>query len=171
MVTNLSESDREAFEQLQSCVGSRVCKYARSHIKPVFSNLLYLIMSFCHRSDHDRSRRYAACGVCPLSQTLGVNTQRLAEVLKRSKSSVNAMLCEIGFIPVASPSPDLAELKLTLRLQVCADLRRWTIRVFAPQRVVLPEQQEDGWNEDVWNWDADDAAASPAFNDPSFDFL
>jgi hypothetical protein len=146
MVSALSEIDHQAFQQLQACVASPDCKYARSQMKDVFFTLVQCLISFCHRSETDRSTRYAACGICPLSQTLGVNTQRLAQVLKRSKSSVNAMLCEIGFVPAPSQIAGLSELGGKLGVEIGPDLRRWTIRVFCTslKPIVLPGQEKDG---------------------------
>jgi hypothetical protein len=129
----------------------------------VFISLLRVITSFCHRSQVDRSKRYAVCGVCPLSQALGVNTQQLAEVLKRSKSSVNAMLCAIGFVPAVCQTSSLLELECQLDLGADSDLRRWTIRVFRPpQPMASPEA--------VTDWEQEFSGIAREFDDPWVDF-
>jgi hypothetical protein len=47
--------------------------------------------------------RCGAWGKCPLGDALAVNTQQPALLIKRSKSSVNALFAELGYF--ISPEP------------------------------------------------------------------
>jgi hypothetical protein len=137
----LSSDDRAHLERLQSFVRSPASKYNRNRKLSAFNEILTMICSFCDRHPDDRWKRCLVCGVCPLEcGALAVNTHQLTSFLKRSKSSINGVLADLGYVAVQVSDRDLGFLRAVLqKLDCCHEIRKWTIRRLRNAGRLAPE--------------------------------
>jgi hypothetical protein len=138
---HLSAEDRTQYEQLKTYVGSPDVKYARFQKHNVFLEIMRRVISFCHHREVDKANRYVACGICPISGGVAVNTHQLALLLNRSKSAVNALLAEVGFVTIPISGNHMDELNRMTHVLIGSELRRWTIRQFSTTKTIIPITQ------------------------------
>lgn len=127
----LERADRIKYRQLRKHLNQVTDKRHRNRKLTVLRNLLKEITEFAQRGDQDDWKRCCVCGVCQLSVGLAINSHQLRFLLKRTKSSLNGSLKQIGYVTLLARGDICQELKdfLPILKGNKAELRKWSVRV------------------------------------------
>jgi hypothetical protein len=134
----LYNSEKSAYDLLQSDFDSHLHRYNRNHRTTNFRDELDQIRQFCEGPD--AWRRYLACGICWGLNFIATNTLQLRFLLGKSKSSINGCFAQMGFDICPSKDCDNTELfaKIPALKGRAHELRQWTIR-----KMTKPNSSDD----------------------------
>lgn len=126
----LSESDKDAYNELHKEFESGVMKRARNGRAESFEEMLENIKRFCAKDDDNDWKRYLVCGVCWLDEAIAINTRQLRLLVCKCKSSINGSLQKMGYSTNMAHSESWKILfpKIPLLKDHFSELRKWTIR-------------------------------------------
>jgi hypothetical protein len=146
MESHLSPEDAVLFDRLQKSVSSSRWKYNRNRKVQTLLDILSAVISFCTYRQEDSAKRFLACGICPMARGLATQTQSLARLLGRSKSSINGTFADMGYSSVATTE---SECRCLHELGQCPrDVRKWTLRQQkVPEETTTPEDESGLWFE------------------------
>jgi hypothetical protein len=126
----LSQSDKTEFLRLRSIFRQNKESLSVLRRAITFSNELLVVLEFIERSSDNMETRAIVAGACFVGPLISVNTRQLKNFLGRCKSSINAILHELGYIGLRPRSKTRScILAMMPSIARCPDLlRKWSVR-------------------------------------------
>lgn len=130
-INQLENEDRAKYRQLRKHLNHITNKRHRNRKLKVLQNMLKEILEYAQRGDRDDWKRCCVCGICQLSVGLAINSHQIQYLLRRTKSSINGSLKQIGYITQVTRGDICQELKdyMPMLRGNKTELRKWSVRV------------------------------------------
>ena len=126
----LNPSDQIIYQNLRKQLSYPENRYIRNKRAQAFGDNLLILKNFCQRNDANDWKRYLACGIVWMNNSIAINTHTLGYTLGKSKSTINGGFLKMGYEggPLrANEIKHLIELIPYLGT-IKEELHQWTIR-------------------------------------------